>query len=559
MSENLEPIKVSTQIRGKKGRFLVNVTNSMTLSFHAEDNKQLIKQTGVITEINPPEKNRIVVLAKKRSWTVDAAPKKYRLDFENSVDLDHFRANYQAVKNKSSINGVKYDGVYAGIHIWVNTWNQGDKSPPNEYYQWVRLESQQAPEIMVFSAQEADISGENFFSQLNAVLPGYFKVCGEEMGQIRLAIFVRDDVQSAIPEITVSMVKTGLGNVVANKGGILAAFRFFESPIAIISSHLNAHQANIQRRNEDFMNIVTQCNLNIEPKDLLTEYHHIIWAGDLNYRIDLPIQNVHALIHNKMYSALYQRDQLRHQIEAGKAFGGFIEGSINFQPTYKYDAGTTTYDTKKSRIPAYCDRVLVRSFPGLNPVCTKYSCNNDILTSDHHPVYAIWKLNVVKPTPPPPPFSSVIGMRPYIEFTDLKLDIKKQILSTFLEFRSSFMEKSCFTATGTGKYNVVFPDDCVPMLVSTAPMEITHLRSLYITIYCTIDDIIYIAILPLSLGLVDVYRYFSIEVRKGFNSIGTLSGSLKIVNANEGYIQYAHSRHLKAKKHNQFESRIFKS
>ena len=38
---------------------------------------------------------------------------------------------------------------------------------------------------------------------------------------------------------------------------------------------------------------------------------------------------------------------------AGQAFQDFQEGRIKFKPTYKFDVGTNTYDTKKLRIPSY--------------------------------------------------------------------------------------------------------------------------------------------------------------------------------------------------------------
>lgn len=38
--------------------------------------------------------------------------------------------------------------------------------------------------------------------------------------------------------------------------------------------------------------------------------------------------------------------QLRLIMEEGLAFEGFHEGELNFPPTYKFNAGTDSYDTR---------------------------------------------------------------------------------------------------------------------------------------------------------------------------------------------------------------------
>jgi len=51
--------------------------------------------------------------------------------------------------------------------------------------------------------------------------------------------------------------------------------------------------------------------------------------------------------------------QLYCQMKEGAVFENFTEAPITFAPTYKYDPGTTIYDSsEKRRTPAWCDRVL---------------------------------------------------------------------------------------------------------------------------------------------------------------------------------------------------------
>ena len=113
------------------------------------------------------------------------------------------------------------------------------------------------------------------------------------------------------------------------------------------------------------------------------EHDHVIWFGDLNYRIDLPNERVRTAtcdtylpVHWQLYSliqaadwdALYAEDQLNKTREAKTAFHQFTEAPLLFAPTYKYDHGTTIYDTsKKKRQPAWCDRVLWRKSSKIRP------------------------------------------------------------------------------------------------------------------------------------------------------------------------------------------------
>jgi hypothetical protein len=67
----------------------------------------------------------------------------------------------------------------------------------------------------------------------------------------------------------------------------------------------------------------------------------VIWTGDLNYRIDLSYEEVINLIKEKEWDTLLLDDQLRNEMQIGRAFQGFREGAIKFQPTYKFDKYTS--------------------------------------------------------------------------------------------------------------------------------------------------------------------------------------------------------------------------
>lgn len=99
---------------------------------------------------------------------------------------------------------------------------------------------------------------------------------------------------------------------------------------------------------------------------------HIIWAADTNYRIDEDNDNVRLCAMTEELSPLLAADQacflhdrvtaiianyamkLRRAMASHDAFIGYQESDITFRPTYKYDLGTSNYDTsEKMRIPAW--------------------------------------------------------------------------------------------------------------------------------------------------------------------------------------------------------------
>lgn len=67
------------------------------------------------------------------------------------------------------------------------------------------------------------------------------------------------------------------------------------------------------------------------------------------------------LINRQDWALLLRSDQLtlEREKEENPVFEDFLEGEINFAPTYKYDLFSEDYDTsEKLRLPAWTDRVL---------------------------------------------------------------------------------------------------------------------------------------------------------------------------------------------------------
>ena len=100
---------------------------------------------------------------------------------------------------------------------------------------------------------------------------------------------------------------------------------------------------------------------------------------------------VELLLKEGKRQEVFKRDQLWEQMRADAVSRGFHEPSPAFDPTFKFDKWTDTYDTSaKQRVPAWTDRVLYRSPPGLERaiVPTAYTSCPAVRASDHKPVAA---------------------------------------------------------------------------------------------------------------------------------------------------------------------------
>ena len=131
-----------------------------------------------------------------------------------------------------------------------------------------------------------------------------------------------------------------------------------------------------------------------------------MWAGDLNYRVDVDYDAALTAIGAGDWGKLLAADQLSAERARGAAFVGMQEADVAFPPTYKFDKGVPgpAYDSsEKRRVPSWTDRVLFRgardsgTTSTLTPAsvaCTGYGCLADVLDSDHKPVWARLTLTV---------------------------------------------------------------------------------------------------------------------------------------------------------------------
>lgn len=62
---------------------------------------------------------------------------------------------------------------------------------------------------------------------------------------MRLWIWASNDVVDKITDVKVSGANTGIGNVMANKGGIVITVTYKTTRISFLSAHLAAHEGDV--------------------------------------------------------------------------------------------------------------------------------------------------------------------------------------------------------------------------------------------------------------------------------------------------------------------------
>ena len=192
----------------------------------------------------------------------------------------------------------------------------------------------------------------------------------------------------------------GPGGVFGNKGGLVVRLDYQGTSFAFVSCHLAAHAPKLAQRNQNCQEILTETRKSIgaplahphapagcctcdRPSrgaswcvlagsiylDAVSQFDHVFWMGDLNYRSDLNAagasppyaeetahhQAVLRLIEDGAWSQLLAADQLNMCKAHGEAFHGFREGSADFQPTFKVQRKPGV-EYKDQRIPSYCMR-----------------------------------------------------------------------------------------------------------------------------------------------------------------------------------------------------------
>ncbi|KAK9894329.1 DNase I-like protein [Cystobasidium minutum MCA 4210] len=296
--------------------------------------------------------------------------------------------------------------------IFCGTFNVNGKSPGQEsYLPWLFPDTGYEPDIIALGFQElVELSPqqimatdpeklkrwEAFITKEIASRPKakstYVLLRSEQLVGTCLIVFMKNEIANNIRNVEAATKKTGLRGMAGNKGAVAIRLDYCDTSFCFVTAHFAAGHSNYEQRNMDYATIAN--GLHFRRGRKIAAHDNVLYFGDLNYRIQLPNDQVRYMASIDDYAGLIEGDQLTKCMKQQIVFAGYNEGPLVFRPTYKYDNNSETYDSsEKQRIPSWTDRVL---YKGEALGMFKYN-RAELMTSDHRPVYALFraKVNVV--------------------------------------------------------------------------------------------------------------------------------------------------------------------
>ena len=148
----------------------------------------------------------------------------------------------------------------------------------------------------------------------------------------------------------------------------------------------------------------------------VSDHDFVVLLGDMNSRMrgDVSETDVWQIIERQCHDSAKQPPpedivtlQSWDELWCGPMTGplrnlGLREGKITFGPTYKLEPGSSMYHVppadKPNKVfnhcPAWCDRILWSCRPGTSTCGQDVYCSEQVLLSDHLPVYSVFSLSV---------------------------------------------------------------------------------------------------------------------------------------------------------------------
>ncbi|CAK4656002.1 hypothetical protein LEN26_009860 [Aphanomyces euteiches] len=316
---------------------------------------------------------------------------------EPRIPLQHSTSNG---KDEYSSSGVRQDG---DISIWVGTWNLGAADPfsdsrglmdDSDTARMVRHLVPLGYDLYVLGVQEG--VNENVYFAIQAYLnrnPQLLRYHRKELRNDKvvfpnkqapvdavfdavrgrgdgafmgtkftgMAVFCGEHVSADVQVLRAGVHKFNIAS--GSKGGVAVALKLKQTTVCFLNCHLDARNDTYRREQIRLLNTNLGKVMGNPHFDLTEQFHHIVWMGDLNYRIvKMDATEVLDLLRENRIQELHERgDGLLNDRSQG-IFEGFVEPTkfLNFYPTYKKFPLRGLINMDDSRWPEQVYRVLYK-------------------------------------------------------------------------------------------------------------------------------------------------------------------------------------------------------
>uniref|UniRef100_A0A8C7YJY4 Inositol polyphosphate-5-phosphatase Kb n=1 Tax=Oryzias sinensis TaxID=183150 RepID=A0A8C7YJY4_9TELE len=263
------------------------------------------------------------------------------------------------------------------FRLHMVTWNIATAEPPEDVTSLLHLDALPLTDLYAIGLQEVRATPVKFMSDLiwedswshlfmNTLAPrGFVKVTSVRMQGLLLLIFAKQMHLPYIRNIQSTYIRTGVFGYWGNKGGVSVRFSFYGHMVCFLNCHLAAHVGNALQRVDELEYILETQEFDMFDTPHVLDHKVVFCLGDLNFRIqDHGLHFLRSSINGGRFNLLWSKDQLIMMKKKEPFLQEFEEGPLHFQPTYKFDRKSDTYDSSgKKRKPAWTDRILWRVKP----------------------------------------------------------------------------------------------------------------------------------------------------------------------------------------------------
>ncbi|GFR86334.1 phosphatidylinositol-3,4,5-trisphosphate 5-phosphatase 2 [Elysia marginata] len=332
----------------------VNYKLKLTVDIHQGRFFAVKPSKDLLDSSNTFPHDKIVQLVKNTSdnsrlHVIFSNKKKYLYQFQSVLERENFCLQIRQMK---SLHSQEHD--VDNVSIFVGTWNMGKSAPCESLKYWLkcngegkskdRVLSRLPHDVYVIGTQESAMTEKDWINTIKAGLKASLNLDvdlleSSSLWGLRTLVFINSRHRNKFSHIQKASVRTGIANALGK-----------------------------------------------------------------------ALRDLFTLVLNKLdkrdFTSLLEQDQLRRCQFEKKALFGFNESEINFMPTYRFERQKPGhhYDWKKVKatgerinVPSWCDRVLWHSFPGTFIENTAYGTVDNLLNSDHRPVFASFTVGIASP------------------------------------------------------------------------------------------------------------------------------------------------------------------